>query len=342
MIDTIKTLLNKTVELEDKINNLSLTQNSYTPSNSFVCFSKGLINLSFSNTDKLLLAEFETIEDFALYFQNQIELNVPISQTIKISLSINNITFFSSSRKLQAGYNQFTIMKSYLPLKSEPVKLYLKIKTEDNSPITIISNNLLVWGICNHSNEITYQSIEANEYFYLSYLNNNSLFYAKKSKENTELNSEDFTYYASATSYSFVYLDASQKVYLFRIDLDGNLFYSDFETNNEVFITSGVSDVSTASNGNIILISIIKNGVCYSFEMNEQENFSTETEVDSNGIIIAKSYLYFNNYNNLFYIILTDQNNYNYITKSLTEYSESGSHITANYLIEFSTYEVSE
>lgn len=342
MIDTIKTLLNKTVELEDKINNLSSTQNSYTPSNNFVCFSKGLLNLSFSNTDKLLIAEFETIENFSLYFQNQIELNVPISQTIKISLSINNITFFTSSRKLQAGYNQFTIMKSYLPLKTESVKLYLKIKTEDNSPITIISNNLLVWGICNHSNEISYQSIETNEHFYLSYLNNNSLFYSKKPKECIELNSEDFTYYASTISYSFVYFEASQKVYLFRIDLDGNLFYSDFETNNEVFIDSDISNVSTISNSNIVLVSIVKNGLCYTFEMNEKENFSNKTEIDSNGIVIAKSYLYFNNYNNVFYIILTDQDNYNYITKSLTEYSESGSHITANYLIEFSTYEVSE
>lgn len=342
MIDTIKTLLNKTEELEDKINNLSSTQNNYTPSNNFVCFSKGLLNLSFSDKDKLLIAEFETIENFSLYFQNQIELNVPISQTIKISLSINNITFFSSSRKLQAGYNQFTIMKSYIPLKGETVKLYLKIKTEDNSPITIISNNLLVWGICNHSNEISYQAVESSEYFYLSYLNNNSIFYSKHTKENVELNSEDFNYYASAISYSFVYYEASQKVYLFRVDLDGNLFYTDFDSNNEIFIDSNITHVSAISNDNIILVSIVKDGVCYSFEMDGDGNFSNINEIDSNGIIIAKSYLYFNNYNNSFYIILTDQNNYNYITKSLIEYSGNNSHITANYTIEFSTYEVSE
>lgn len=342
MIDTIKTLLNKTAELEDKLNNISSKQSTNLNSNNFVCFSKGLLNLLFSNTDKLLIAEFETIENFALYFQNQIELNVPVSQTIKISLSINNITFFSSSRKLQAGYNQFTIMKSYMPLKSESVKLYLKIKTEDNSPITIISNNLLIWGICNHSNEITYQAIESNEHFYLSYLNNNSLFYAKKSKAEVELNSDDFSYYATALSYSFVYFKPKNKVYLFRVDLNGNLFYTDFDSNNETFIDSNISNVSVTSNDNIILISTIKNGECNTFEMNQNEDISNQNLINSNGVMLSKSYLYFNNYNNAFYIVLSDKNSNNYITKSLSEYSDKNSLISATYLIKYSSYEVTE
>ncbi len=339
MIDSIKTLLNKTSELEDRLNNLSLKTNNNINSNNFVCFSKGLLNLSFQNTNKLLIAEFETQENFPLYFQNQVELNVPISQTINISLSINNITFFRTSRTLQAGYNQFTIMKSFVPLKNESAKLYLKITTKDGSPVTIISNTLFAWGIYNYSNEITYQVLETNNNFCLSYLNNNSLYYYITGKTDGELYSEDFTYYSSANSYSFAYQNTTDKTYLFRIDLDGNLFYTDFEENNEKFLDTNITHVSTASNDKIILISIVKNNQCYTFEMDENNNFSTQTLIDSNNILVSKSYLYHNKFNNIFYIILSDANNSNYITKTLQEIATTHNLINANYSIEFSSYE---
>ena len=340
MIDKIKTLLNKTNELEEKINQLSNNQNNFYNSNNFVCFSKGLLNLSFFSSDKLLLAEFETIENFPLYFQNQIEINIPTSQTIKISLSINKITFFRSTRKLQSGYNQFTIMRSFVPLKNENVELYLKITTEDGSPVTIISNTLFVWGICNYSNEINYQALETNNSLYLSYLNSNTLYYSKIDKKEIELNSEDFTYYSSALGYSFTYLKSTNKVYLFRIDLDGNLFYTDIDNNNEVFLGSNITHVSTAASESLILISVIKNNLCYTFEMSENEIVSTPTLINSNDILVSKSYLYYNSFNNDFYIILSDKNNSNYITKTLTEYSSNQHLINAEYSIEFETYEV--
>lgn len=341
MIDKIKTLLNKTNELEDKINSLSNNQNNFYNTNNFVCFSKGQLNLSFANSNKLLLAEFETIENFPLYFQNQIELNIPTSQTVKISLSINKITFFRSTRNLQAGYNQFTIMKSFTPLKNEQVELYLQITTENNSPITIISNTLLVWGLCNHSNEIQYQVLETNNNFYLSYLNNNTLYFSKIEKMEKELNSEDFSYYSSAIGYSFANIKSINKVYLFRIDLNSNLFFTDIEKNNETFIDTNVTQISTCSSDYSIKISIVKNNKCYVFEMSENEIFSNQTLINSNDILIYKSYLYWNEFNNNFYLILTDKNNSNYLTKSIPEYQSNNHFINAEYSIEFEEYEVS-
>ena len=341
MIDKIKTLLNKTNELEEKINSLSNNQNNFYNASNFICFSKGLLNLSFFNSDKLHIANFEMLENFPLYFQNQIELNVPTSQTIKISLSLNNITFFKSSRKLQAGYNQFTIMKSITPLKTEYSDLFLKITTEDGSPITIITNTLFVWGICNHSNDITYQTIETDDSYYLSYLNSNMLYFTQIAKKEIELNSEDFTLYSTAKGYSFSYLKSQNKIFLFRIDLDGNLFYTDIKENNEKFIDTDVSYVTTTFNNDLIIISIIKNNMCYTFEMNENEVFSHPIMVNSNDISVVKSYLYFNYFNNDCYLILTDKNNSNYITKSLKEYSFNQHLINCNYSIEYSTYEAS-
>lgn len=340
MIDKIKTLLNKTNELEEKINTLSSNQSNIYNSTNFVCFSNGVLNLSMFNSDKLLLAEFETLENFPLYFQNQIELNIPTSQTIKISLSINKITFFKSTRKLQSGYNQFTIMKSFVPLKSEKVELYLKITTEDNSPITIISNTLFVWGINSYSNNVSYQILETEENYYLSYLNSNLLYYTKIDKKETELNSEDFTYYSGAISYSFAYLKSIDSVFLFRVDPDGNLFYTNIINNNEKFIDSNISHISTAYKNNLILISVIKDNQCYTFEMNDNEIFSKPNLIDSNNISLTKSYLFYNKFNGDFYIILSDKYNSNYITKSLKEYNFNQHLINAQYSIEYQTYEV--
>ena len=154
MIDKIKTLLNKTSELENEVSDFKKSNNEIQVSNNFACFSKGLINLSFLNSNKLLIAKFETKQNSPLYFQNQIELNIPSEQEIKISLIVNNISIFRSTRKLHAGFNQFTIMKGYIPLKSEPVELYLKITSENDSMLTLISNTVLVWGINNINNNI--------------------------------------------------------------------------------------------------------------------------------------------------------------------------------------------
>lgn len=338
MIDTIKTLLNRTSELEDKINKLSTNQNADANSNSFVCFSKGLINLSFLNSNQLLLAEFETKKNIPLYFQNQIELNIPTSQDIKISLIINDIAIFKSTRKLQAGYNQFTLMKSYIPIESEQVKLYLKITTENSSPITIISDTLFVWGLSEIFNDISYQSIDIGENFLLSYLNNNVIFYSIVPKSEISLNCEDFTYYGNALSHSFVYNSNLNKIFLFRVDIDGNLFYTNFEENNENFIEQNVTQISTSYGNDKTVISIIKNGKCYIREMDNNENISNATQIENLNLNVTKSYIFFNQLNNKFYLILSDKNNSNYITESILENQVEHHYINANYSISYSTY----
>lgn len=340
MIDAIKTLLNKTNELENEINNFKNEESNVQVSNNFACFSKGLINLSFLNSNKLLIAEFETKQNIPLYFQNQIELNIPSDQEVKISLIINNIAIYRSTRKLQAGYNQFTIMKGYIPLKSEQVEIYLKITSEEDSPMTLISNTLLVWGINNINNQVQYQAIETKNNFLLSYLNNNTLYYSSQNKNEIELNSEDFTYYANSISHSFAYLQTQDLLFLFRVDLDGNLFFTNFSNINELFLESGISHVSSCSNNDLIAISIIKNGKVYVAEFYQNGTISKFQEVDCQNIYVVKTYLYFNKYDNCFYMILTDKNNANYLIKNLKNFITENHFINAKYSITYSTYEV--
>ena len=341
MINVIKTLINKTNSLEESFNNLSSNKIENVVNNNFICFSKGHIDFSFLNSNKFLIAKFETKQNSALYFQNQIELNIPVSQNIKISLIANNIAIYRSTRKLQSGFNQLTIMKSYTPLKSEEVELYLEIIAEDNSLITIISDTLLVWGLSNITSNIEYQAIETNNNFLLSYINNNSIFYKYTNKETISLNSEDFTYYSSAISYSFCYFEPIDKVYLFRVDLDGNLFYCNFNNNYEHFLDSDVSFVSCISNNKLILVSYIKNNSCYTIEINSSFNISSPNKINCD-IPFIKTYSYFNKYNKKFYLILTDSKNSNYIVENMDVLNVNHFNINATYSIEVSTYEVSE
>ena len=339
MIDTIKTLLNKTNELEEKINNINTSNENNTNSSNFICFSKGLLNLSFLTSNKILIAKFETIQNNNLYFQNQIELNMPSSQEVKISLIINNIAIYRSTRKLQAGYNQLNIMKSYTPLSSEEVELYLEIKCSENSLATLISDTLFVWGLNNIANEISYQAIETNNNFILSYLENNTLYYSFIDKGETSLNSEDFAYYANAISYCFVYSKYLDKLYLFRVDLDGNLFYTDFYENYEKYICSNVTHVSCSASNDIVLISYIQDNYCYTVEMDNTEALSMFTKIQCYDFAICKSLAYYNEHNEKFYLILSDKNNSNYILESVGETTTEHNYLYAEYSIEISTYE---
>jgi hypothetical protein len=74
--------------------------------------------------------------------------------------------------------------------------------------------------------------------------------------------------------------------------------------------------------------------------MKDNEIISNQTLLNSNDILLSKTYLYFNKYNNMFYIILTDKNNSNYITQSIKEYQYNQHYISGEYSIEFNTYEV--
>ena len=55
MINSIKTLINKTNELEEKINTLSHSQANIYSTGGFASFSKNYINLSFSNLDNFII-----------------------------------------------------------------------------------------------------------------------------------------------------------------------------------------------------------------------------------------------------------------------------------------------
>ena len=342
MIDSIKSLINKTNELDEKYNRLSSYENVKSNMNHFVCFSSTNLNQSFINQDKILLAEFEITENQSLYFQNKIDINLPIDESVKFSLFINNIAIYRSTKNLNAGFNQITIMKSYLPLKSEQVNLYLKIETNENSLITILSNDLLIWGLDNVSNEISYISIEINDSYFLSYLNNNSIYYKIVGKEPISLNSVDFDFYSYAKAFSVSYLNNSNTLFLFKIDLDGNLQLNDFYNNKIIYLDSFVTDISSTTDDEKFVISYIKNNKCFNMEIYPDYSFSNPIPVLFNVGIPKKSYINYNKFNNKFYLVICNQNGSNFLIKNCIEHNNNHFNISANYSIKINTYEVTK
>ena len=338
MINAIKTLLNKTSELEEKINLLSKKTNNINNTNSFICFSKGLINLSFLNSNTMSIAKFETIKNSSLYFQNQIELNIPTKQSVKISLILNDIVIYKSTRELDAGFNQITIMKSYTPLLSEQTELFLKITSENNSMITIITDTLFVWGLSNLNEQTEYQAINIKDKYLFSINTNDNLYYLTcNQNEEHAFNFEDFTFWGNSKSSSFVYDSNNNILYLFRVDSDENLFYKNFESNNEVYIDSNVNHVSTAYGNNKLIFCTVKNGKCFIYEINNG-NISSPEQLTNINIFATKTYLNFNPYNKKFYIIISDKNESNYITESISETEIAHPYINATYTITYDTY----
>ena len=75
MIDKIKTLLNKTNELEDEIEQISETSNEKTETSNYVTFTKNLLNYSILTTQKVQIAQIEVTKNSSIYFQMLIYVN---------------------------------------------------------------------------------------------------------------------------------------------------------------------------------------------------------------------------------------------------------------------------
>lgn len=339
MIDKYKNLISKTNQIEESLNLLEANQEnsqSYTTS-----FTKNLLNYSIIGSKKLLLANFDIDKNATLTLQCQIDLNLLSSQNIAFALYINNFCVFLTKKILNSGYNQISLIKNFTSQKSENISVYLEIKTLNNKVITLLTETLLVHGLNSNFDKVEYNAIELSQGFLISFLNNNNLYLKYSDKENLTLSLDDFTYHATAKSHCITYMQEANKVYLFRVDEDGRLFYSNLANDNEIFITHNVKNVYAAASQNKIFVCFIKDFSCYYFDI-ENNIVSNIFKLDFINSPLSACYAYFNNLNNKFYVIVTDKYNSNYIVESVDEHLTNGENIKAKYKIEISTYEVDD
>lgn len=333
----LKSLKNKTDELEQEIFNLNEITENISNTNKFASFNKNLTSQTLIETKQFLITSFFANKQENLHMQALVELNLNSSQNIQFSIIINNLSIFKTKKFLQSGFNQLTLIFDYLPLSNENIDIYIQITPLDGKEISLNNVLLSVWGIEIQKDDFEYQIISTSNNYIISFLDNKCLFILKTEKVNGTYNIEDFAYFKPSKSYSFSKLTDNEDIYLFRVDPSGNLFYSNIADQYETFVDNNVSKVSSASNNSTILVSYIKNNLCYYFEFNGKIS-SVIKQINWHGMTLSNTYCFYNDIKKNFSITVTDINNENYLIESQTETTSASDNISASVDISISTY----
>jgi hypothetical protein len=165
----------------------------------------------------------------------------------------------------------------------------------------------------------------------------NSRIYLKSSSKNSIENQDeiDFECIAIGKSHSLAYNINEDIIYLFRVDLYGNLFYSNLNLNNEKFISNNVEKVSCCYGNNKIYFSFISNRKCYTGEIINNSVFINQLNLINGDFI--NTYLYFKD---KCYLIITKKDLSNYLLEESNNKFLNRDQLTASVSIDISTYEV--
>lgn len=338
----IKTLNNRISELENKFNKIENDIITEDSSNNYTIFSKKLINYAILSKKLIKIADFNTIKNKNLYFNGQISVSLQANQKIEINTYINDKKIYSTIKSIISGEQEITFMCNYIPPKNEEVNFYIEITSLDNILITVKNITLYVFGLSSNILKPEYQIAETTDKYIFSIISNELLYYKFVPKSLTKLSIQNFNLYKSARSHCFVYITNSNKLLLFRVDVSGRLFYSDFNVGNEEFIDSEISCVSAATNDEKTIVCFVKNGNCYYTELNNLGTINNINKVTVNLSSINHCYIYFNKYNNKFYILLTDKNESNYLIESLEENASASNNINVSYSISATSYNLED
>ena len=332
MIDQLTELTNKTNELESKIQSLTEKQTFDELQTNSISFSRNFSSLEIIMPKRILVARIEPKQNLNILFQCQIDLDLSASENVEISFIANGFVIYKTYKILPAGSNQVSIMQNFKPLTNDKFSVYVEIIPTTQRPVILNHISLFAWGNLNGDYSIDYQAIDVGNKYLLSVNDNNCIYALKSDKEVGEFNISDLNYVGSGISHCFVYDSDGDITYLFRVDLSGNLFYSNFAAQNEIFLASGVSNVSAdMSSSGKMLVTYTKNSECYYFEINENHVVSIHRKVYSNSVLVKKVLCYYNPFRNKFLVILSSNSDNNYLIEELNENFSNSDTISVQY-----------
>ena len=339
MIDAIKTVVNVTDELSQKLSEIEKTQNSTKKATNCINFEQNLLNYEILDTKKILLATFDVKQNVNLYLQCQLEFSLQTTEKIRFTILINDIAIYKSTKNLNAGFNQINLNKNYTPLISESIDVYIVIEPLTNKMVLLSFANLAVWGISEIENDITYNSLDIKDNLLISYLDNNLLYYKIVPNTVDAFTSEDFIFLSNAKAYCFAFDSDNNKTLFFRIDSNGTLFYSDLNSGFETSIDTNTYSVSACYGQNKLFVCYLKDNLCHYLEIKDN-TISSVNYFKCYNYKLKSVYTYFNKYSKKFYIVLEDFNNSNFLLESSVEDYLTNENISIKYSINIDTYEV--
>lgn len=341
MISTFNDLVNKTIELEDKINKINRSVINSKNDNYFSLFNNNCINSNVITRKTISIAKFDNTNK-QMFYQLTLNFSISSKQEIELYLISNNSRIGHIVQVFEVGNNSVSISGIYQDYVSEKIEVKILVNPKEDKLVVVNSSNLTVWGSTTINADVEFNAIETNDEYLLTYLENERLYYKNFSKNNIDTQDDaDFEFILPAKSHSICYDEIDDICYLFRVDKNHNLFLSKLGEFKETFIADSVSKCSLICFNNSIVFSFIKNKKCYIGEIQNNSIISCEPISKIHGEH-DNCYLYFNNYNGKIYFILTKNDGSNYLFESINESISKGENLKVKLNLEISTYEASK
>lgn len=314
MKNELKKIKNKTYELEQNIEQLNLQIKS---NNTISVIQKDFLNFSILESKAFTLCNVTANYQTNIILNLKLNIYLPYSQSIVYSLIINNNQIFKEEKEFLAGQNIIEIMQPYFSIISQELIIKVKISPKANKQILLQSAYLTIYGASKNEEDTEYRFCETNTNYLISLTKDNNLYYRICPKSNISLTMSDFKFYTTCVSHCFS--SDGENIYLFRVDKNNNLFYSNFLNSEEIFISSDVNYVSAIYGKNRILVAFICKNQCYFCEIHN--NILSNIKNIQSIINCKKVFCSYNPSNDKFYILITTTNQDNYLIESISETS---------------------
>lgn len=322
---SILQLKNKVERLEETVQKLQSKTKDMITGIGFTVYTKNLLNKNITDNYKFRLKTLENTNHNTQFFQVKIKFLNYFEQNISFNLFIDNLQIASDTQTYKKGINETVVFGNYTNLVDNKIVIELQVKPRAKKQLTILNTTLTVWGESG-TQDADYSAAETQTKYFLSYISDERLYY-KFFEKNTDANELDFNFYEESISHSTCAFDDT--IYLFRVDPDGNLFFSTADDFNEKFICGDVSKVSCCGNSQKIIFCYIKNGECYYGEIKNNIVISNNKLTTPFGTY-KNCCVTFNSYNNKCYIVITKTNNSNYLLESIQETKSLSENISAS------------
>ena len=326
---TIKKLQAKITSIENKLESLEKSTVTQFDNSIFSIYTNNLLNYKVISQRKFLINTLKDKQKNKLFLQLNIKFTNQSNQKIEFNLYCNNMRIGSIQQQFNSDNCETTISGTYQNILSEDLKIQISVSPKNNKPVTILSTTLLIWGISQEYNK-EYSAVETDNLFALSYLSNNRLYY-KFFEKDTSPSTTDFSFFGESTTHSLC--NYNNQIVLFYTDIHSNLFCRNLSNNNEIFITNNVSNVSCCSFKNSIYFAYISDNNCYYGEIFNNSVISNKKITTLFGSF-KSCYLHSNN--EKCYMILTKENNANYLLETISTTFNSHENINANVSLEIS------
>lgn len=328
---TLRQLQRKITSLENKVGKLQSKSKDMIEGVSFKVYTKNYLNFKTISNKSFRIKTLENPKN-AIFVQIKVKFYNFATQNIKFTLFADNIQISSEEENFGTGVHEIIIYGTYQNAISDKISLDLYVNPKSKKQVLVSNTTLTIWGDTSTSSE-EYDATENQENYIISYISNNRLYYKKFSKT-TNSEDVDFTFYEEAISHSIC--SDTLNTFLFRVDPDKNLFYCKMDDFIEKFITDNVDKISCCYFDNTIIYCYIKNGDCYYGEIKNDTVISNK-KIDTIFGKFIDCYLYFNNKINKCYMVLTKQDNSNYLLENITIDFDSSENISSEINLEIIT-----